>query len=328
MDASPARRTQRRGMIIYNPTSGSRNAHVDLAEARAWLKGRSWSIDLEATRTPGDAGRLARAAADADLDAVLIAGGDGTLNEAVNALVGTQTAVGLLPCGTANVWARQLGLPLSRRALLDASRLMDEARVQAIDVGRVTLGADREATRYFLLWSGLGLDAHVTRSVEPRPASFKRWGQLAYGLAALRASTGYRGMQADIEVDGRQVTERAVLIVISNAELYAGNFHLTSGARMDDGWLEVSVFRGQGFRATLGHAVRMLLRRHTYDPRVTTTRAKDVRVSTRGCCEVHVDAEPIGTTPAAYTIVPQALRVLVPASAPASLFAASREGER
>jgi YegS/Rv2252/BmrU family lipid kinase len=313
----------RRGLIIYNPTSGSRNAHADLLEARTWLQAQGWSIDLRITRGPGDASRLAHSAAEAELDAVLIAGGDGTLNEAVNALVETRTALGLLPCGTANVWARQLGMPLSYRALANASRLMNESRVHAIDVGRVTLNADapQPVIRHFLLWSGLGLDAHVTRSVEPRPASFKRWGQIAYALAAVRASITYRGVTADLELDGRRVSEHAVMIVVGNAQLYAGYFYLAPGVRMDDGQLEVIVLRGEGFRATVGHFARMLLRRRERNPQKVAYRAREVRIATHGRCDVHVDAEPIGTTPATYTVVPQALRVLVPANAPASLFA-------
>lgn len=279
------------------------------------------------TRARGDAYHLASQAAAADLDAVLVAGGDGTLNEALNALVGSRTALGLLPCGTANVWARQLRLPASPRALPEVARMMNEAGVRTIDVGRVTLGDgdNRAAPRHFLLWSGVGLDAHVTRSIEPRLPRFKRWGQWSYALAALRAALTYRGMQAEIEIDGQRLDERAIVIVVSNARLYAGYFHLALDARLDDGWLDVSVFRGQGFRAAATHAVRVVLRRHRRHPRVVTLRARNVRVTTRSRCDVHVDAEPIGTTPATYTIVPHALRVLVPLSAPLSLFTSREE---
>ena len=302
---------------------------AELAEARKYWMGRGWSVDLEVTCAPGDARRLAQAAAEAGLDAVLIAGGDGTLNEAVNGLVGTQTALGVLPCGTANVWARQLNLPLSSRGLLDASRLLAEADAPAVDVGRVTAdaGSAHATTRYFLLWSGLGLDAFVTRSLEPRPASFKRWGAIGYSLAALRAALAYRSVQADLEIDGQRIAERVVLIVVSNAPLYAGYFHLAPGARVDDGWLEVSVFAGHGFLAAAGHFARMLLRRYGRDPRPATYRARYARVTTRGVCHIHVDAEPIGATPAEFAIVPRALRALAPASAPASLFTSSQEAK-
>ncbi|HEY4689382.1 MAG TPA: diacylglycerol kinase family protein [Anaerolineae bacterium] len=294
----------------------------DLIEVRRYLVDRGWSIELEQTRAPGDAGRLARAAAEAGLDAALIAGGDGTLNEAVNALVGTQTAVGLLPCGTANVWARQLRMPLTHRALIAAARLMAEAQVRSIDVGRATvgLGTVHECSRYFLLWSGLGLDAHITHSVEPRPASFKRWGVIGYSLAALRAALAYRGARIEIEIDGRCSTERAMLAVVSNTELYAGYFHLTPQARLDDGWLDVSVFRGERFVTAIGYFLRALLHRYVHDSRVMTTRARYVRISTSTRFDVHVDAEPIGTSPAEFTVEPRALQALIPPCAPKSLF--------
>ena len=315
----------RRAMIVCNPASGSRNAQADLVEARQELMRRGWLIDLEATRAAGDAGRLVRAAADADLDAVMIAGGDGTLNEAANALVGAggqRTALGVLPCGTANVWARQLRMPVSYRAVPEAARLMADASVRAIDVGQVTvnIGTAHETMRRFLLWSGLGLDAFVTRSVEPRPPSFRRWGVVGYGLAALRAATRFRGVRATIDLDDRRLRARIMLIVVCNAELYASYFHLAPGARLDDGWLDVSVFHGHTLLQALGHLARLVLRRNADDPRSATYRARRLRVTTRARCDVHVDAEPIGAVPAEYVVVPGALRVLVPDTAPPELF--------
>jgi len=312
----------RRALIIHNPRSGWRDVQRDLVQARAYLIERGWSVELEQTRAAGDAGRLALEAAEAGLDTALVAGGDGTLNEAVNALVGTHTAIGLLPCGTANVWARQLGIPRSYRGLLDAARVIDEAHVHTIDVGRVTARAfsGSRVTRHFLLWSGLGVDAHITRSVEPRPPAFRRWGAVSYTLAALRAALAYRGVRAEIEIDGRRLDERTLLTVVSNTELYAGFLHLAPGARIDDGWLDVSVFRGQSFAALLGHFVRILLGRHVHHPRLAAMRGRRIRVSTTEACDVHVDAEPIGTTPAEFEIVPRAVQVLVPIGAPRTLF--------
>ena len=306
----------RRALIVYNPMSGSRSAQSDLADVRAYLTERGWSIDLAATRAPGDAGRLAREAAHADQDVVLIAGGDGTLNEAVNALTRTRTALGVLPCGTANVWARQLGMRV-HRGLIDAARLMADAVVRAIDVGCITinLGTEREAMRYFLLWSGLGLDAYAIRSIEPRLASFKRWGALGYSLAVWRAMLRYRGVEVDIELDDRCEHAQVMLIIVSNAELYAGYFHLSPQARLDDGWLDVSVVRGSSLLQMVSHFGRVALRRSP-----ATRRAKRVRVTARGQCDVHVDAEPIDVTPVAYTVVSKALRVLVPPTAPRTLF--------
>jgi len=317
----------RRGLIIHNPASGLSSAYNELIRARAYLAGRGWSIDIEQTGGPGDAGRLAQEAARAGLYAALIAGGDGTLNEAVNALVGTETAVGLLPCGTGNMWARQLGMPSSAWRLQDAARAMDEATARVVDVGQVTVraGSPEAERRYFLLWSGVGLDGRITRSVEPRPPWFKRWGVVSYGLAALRIGAGYAGAQAEIDIDGRSLSEHVVMVVVCNADLYAGIFHLAPEARLDDGRLNVSVIRGWGIGAALRYFARVMLRRHVRVSGLVTLPARRVRIVTRPTCDVHVDAEPLGPSPVECSIVPRALRVLVPPNAPAALFEPNRE---
>ena len=317
----------RRGLIIYNPVSGLSSAYDELIRARAYLAEHGWSIDIEQTNGPGDAGRLAREAAHAGLYAALIAGGDGTLNEAVNALVGTETAVGVLPCGTGNMWARQLGIPFSVWRLRDAARSMDRASVRTVDVGRVTVraGSPEAVSRYFLLWSGVGLDGRIIRSIEPRPPWFKRWGIISYALAALRIGVGYLGAQAEIEIDGRSLSEHVVMIVVCNADLYAGVFHLAPEARLDDGCLNVSIIRGWGIGAVAGYFARVLLRHHVRVPSLVTLPARHVRIVTHPTSDVHVDAEPLGSSPVECSIAPRALRVLVAPHAPAALFEPVRE---
>jgi YegS/Rv2252/BmrU family lipid kinase len=311
-----------RAAIIFNPSSGSRDAHAALQAIRTDWRKRGWSLTVHTTRAPGDASRLARYAAQEGVEVVLVAGGDGTLNEAINALVDAPTAVGVLPIGTANVWARQMHLPVAPRRLIDAARLLQEARVCAIDLGRVTLFDDarRSIVRHFLLWSGVGLDASVTRAIEPRGMAFKRLGALGYTLKAARRAMGFRSVPVEIELDDRSLHERVIQVVVSNTRLYAGNFHLAPRAQLDDGLFEVSVFRGQGFRAVLGHFLRMFFQRHLRGNDMQSFQAQHVRVTSSARCDVHVDAEPIGMTPAEFTIVPRALRVLVPDTAPAALF--------
>jgi diacylglycerol kinase family enzyme len=216
-----------------------------------------------------------------------------------------------------------LKLPTLPTDLPEVARRIDAAEARTIDVGRVTLGpgSPHAASRYFLLWSGLGLDAHITRAIEPRPRSFRRWGVVSYSLAALRAALAYRGVEADIDIDGRRLSERAVLIVVSNAELYAGNFHVSPGARLDDGWLDVTIFRGRGFLTSVGHAWRVLLGLHKRDRRALAMRARRLRVTTTPICDVHVDAEPIGASPVEFEVIPRSLRILVPPGAPESIFA-------
>ena len=97
--------------LIYNPTAGPRDVRRDLERVCSYLNRCGWSVELQLTRKSGDAVVLARAAAHAGCDVAIAAGGDGTVNEMVNGLVGTQTALGVLPVGTGNMWAKQLRIP-------------------------------------------------------------------------------------------------------------------------------------------------------------------------------------------------------------------------
>ncbi|RME39875.1 MAG: diacylglycerol kinase family lipid kinase, partial [Thermoflexia bacterium] len=229
-----------KGLIVYNPFAGPRDVWKELKQVRRELGRLGWSLEVEVTRGPGDAMRLAQQAAHAGLDAVWAAGGDGTLNEAVNGLVNTPTALGVLPVGTGNVWARQLHLPVYTLAhpfrLREAAVAQALGRVRTVDVGRLN-------DRYFLLWAGMGFDAQVTAQMEPRPKPIKRLGVLPYAVAALTLAREFSGVRTHLVVDGRPLRRRALLVVVSNIQMYS-IFQLTPQARMDDGLLDLFLFRG------------------------------------------------------------------------------------
>jgi Sphingosine kinase and enzymes related to eukaryotic diacylglycerol kinase len=145
--------------MITNSSSVPRDVWRELKRVRRELAARGWSVEIETTRRAGEATTLAREAARAGLGAVWAAGGDGTVNEAVNGLVGTETVLGVLPVGTGNVWARQLHLPVYTLThpfrLREAAVAQTEGRIRRVDVGRLN-------DRYFLLWTGIGFDAQIT----------------------------------------------------------------------------------------------------------------------------------------------------------------------
>ncbi len=174
-----------RAMLIHNPVAGPRNIQREVAGVAAYIKRHGWTVDLRVTERPGDATALARAAADAGYDAAIAAGGDGTVNEVVNGLVGRQTALGVLPVVVGNLWAKQIGLPTYTLAnplrLHDAAEAFVSGSVRPIDVGRVN-------GRHFLCWAGIGLDAQVTWEMEPRARHTKRLGILPYIIATITGS--------------------------------------------------------------------------------------------------------------------------------------------
>jgi diacylglycerol kinase (ATP) len=303
--------------LIYNPTAGPRDVRRGLKRVRALLRRRGWSVEIDLTEKPGDATALSRAAARDGYDAVIVAGGDGTINEAVNGLVGTQTALGVLPVGTGNMWAKQLGIPTYTLAnplrLRDAADGLAEGTIRPVDVGQVN-------ERYFLCWAGIGLDAQVTAEMEPRQRRIKRLGVLPYAIAAVLVARHFQGVRTRVSLDGSVVRGRTLLILVSNIRQYIGMLNVAREAQMDDGLLDVFVFKGLGFPYAVRHLLKIISQRYLQDPHVVHRQACQIEVRTEWATPVHVDGDPIGTTPVTLRAVPLALQVLIPPSTPPGLF--------
>jgi YegS/Rv2252/BmrU family lipid kinase len=306
--------------LIYNPIAGPWDVRRALKRVRSELGKHGWSVDIHLTEKAGDATRLAQEASRAGYDVVIAAGGDGTVNEAVNGLVGSDTALGVLPVGTGNLWARQMGIPVY--ALTNPLRLHETAAelagstIRLIDVGQV-------GSHYFLCWAGIGLDAQVTSELEPRQRYTKHLGMLPYAVAVILVARDFQGVRTRVYLDGNIVRGRSLLILASNIQQYGGQLHVASGARIDDGLLDVFVFKGLGFAYILRHVMTMASRRWLQDPQIVHRQARRIEVLTEWAIPVQVDGDPIGTTPVTIQVVPRALQVLVPPSAPAELFASA-----
>jgi diacylglycerol kinase (ATP) len=311
--------------LIYNPTAGPRDVRRALSHARSFLRRHGWSVELQLTEKPGDALALARAAAQAGCDVAIAAGGDGTVNEAVNGLVGTQTALGVLPVGTGNMWAKQLGVPTytltNPLRLYEAAAGLAEGTIRSVDVGQVN-------NRYFLCWAGIGLDAQVTTEMEPRQRRTKRLGALPYAIAAILVARDFKGVRTRVSLDSSTVRGRTLLILVSNIKQYAGVLSVAREARMDDGLLDVFVFKGLGFTYAVRHLLKLVSQRYLQDPQVIHRQVRHIEVQTEWAIPVQVDGDPIGTTPVTLKVVPLALRVLVPSSAPPGLFSPNVQGAR
>ncbi len=300
---------------IYNPSAGMRTAYADLDRAINELRAHGWTIDLAETTQPKDAMKIARMAAEEKLDAFIAVGGDGTMNEAANGLVGSDTALGVLPMGTANVWAKEMGLPLGD--LVTAARRLRDADMRLIDVGEVH--SEKIAPRVFVLWSSAGLDAAVTRRVEPQRELKRKWGALFFWIEGVREAWGFRGKRARLIFDQKRVRQRVILALAANAQLYAGITRIAPNAKVDDGLLDLVVLKGTGTWSTAWHVFRVLLRLHVHDPQTDLYQLASVKISAKQL-PVQVDGEPIGMTPVEIRVRPRALKVLVPKTANKDLF--------
>ena len=304
--------------LIYNPSAGPRDVRRSIERVCSFLERHGWSIELHVTEEPGNELELARAAARAGCDVAIVAGGDGTVSRAVNGLAGTRTALGVLPTGTGNLWAKQLGIPTytltNPMRLQDAAADLLKGTVRCIDVGQVN-------DRYFLCWAGIGLDAQVTKEMEPRPRHTKRLGALPYVIAAILVARDFKGVRTRVSLDGKTTRGRTLLILASNIRQYGGVLNVAREAKIDDGLLDVFIFKGLGLPYVVRHVLKIITMRHLQDPRVVHRQARHVEVHTEPVVPVQVDGDPVGSTPVTLKVVPSALRVLVPPSAPSGLFA-------
>jgi diacylglycerol kinase (ATP) len=309
-------------MIIFNPTAGQLRLGHQMDEVVQFLHRFDWEVDVRRTEKSGDATGFAREALDQNYDMVVAAGGDGTNNEVINGgLVGSNVIFGILPIGTTNVFALEVGIPVNNplhlRPILDSARVLVEGRIQRIDVGQIS-------NRYFLLMGGIGWDAEVGTYVQKNA---KRWlGPLAYLPAAVRASKSFAGSRIWVDMDGEQFRDRAVLITVNNTRLYGGVVQMAPKASLDDGLLDVCIFRGQNatqafFRYILG----VLSHRHIYDPRVRYHQAKYIAVRSARPLPVHVDDEPAGSTPVEFSVATRSLRIMLPKDLPSQLLIHSNE---
>lgn len=234
--------------LIYNPMAGrSKRMAVAKLIADAW-QAKGWQITIHPTENAGHATTLAKAAANAGHRLLLAMGGDGTLAEVANGLVGSETVMGVLPSGTANSLAVELGLPLPRRfngkLLLKANAALLNGRVQKIDLGHIRIGDAKEGV-HWLLWTGVGIDGMVVDWVEPRSKWLRRLGRSGYLAKGIFALPQISSFEAEVEIDGRLYQDRYVQILISNCRRYSGLFNLNPQAALDDGQFEVWLLKSK-----------------------------------------------------------------------------------
>ncbi len=303
--------------LIYNRAAGPRDVHDDLAKALNYLATRGWELAVHETQRSRHATELAREAAQRGADLVVAVGGDGTIGEVASGLVGSQTTMGVLPVGTGNLWAHMLGLPVWSpvypSALMDAARVLVKGERRLIDLGKA-------GDRYFLLWSGIGFDAQIARNVEPHRDIRRTLGNLTYVVTGVAQAMAMRGTRMTVVVDERAQRCRVLLILVSNAQLYGPSLRVSPEAQLDDGLLDVCIFRGQNFVDVCRHFLLLLAGRHEASSHIEMLRGKRIQILGEKTMPVHLDGDPFGATPVTIEVAPRAIELIVPPWAPANLF--------
>lgn len=293
---------RRRVVVIHNPTAGQRRRQRTEATL-SLLRQAGCMLDLRATAKPGDAEAIAAGISADDCDVVVAAGGDGTVNEAVNGLAGAPGPVpplAILPLGTANVLAAEIGLGTTPAAIA--------AAVLTGDARRIRLG--RANGRHFVLMAGVGFDAHVVAQVS---LLVKRHaGKLAYVGESLRQLTRYRFPLCHVEIDGRAFTARSV--VVCNGRLYGGRFVAAPNACLEEPGFEVVLMERGGAWNAVRYGSALALGRLSLLPDVRIVTGRHVRIDGEAGAPAQADGDVIARLPLDITVAERCLDLVYPPS--------------
>jgi diacylglycerol kinase (ATP) len=257
------------------------------------------------TTGPRTAGPIAREQIACGADLIVVAGGDGTINEALDGIAGSDVPLGILPAGTANVLAMEMKVG---RDPVKVARRLHEWVPQRISVGE--LRQPGKDVRRFLLMAGIGLDAHIVYHVS---AGLKaKTGKFAYWVAGW-SLLGRRLPQFEVDADG--VRRTCSFALVSKVRNYGGDFEIAREVTLLDDQFEVVLFEGKTTLSYVRYFAGMAIGKLSGLPGVTVLRARTLKISGAADSRVHVqiDGEYAGRLPAELRVVPAAVRLLVPA---------------
>ncbi len=286
----PATPSKPRLAIIINPTKFGNVASVR-RRLSAVCRTHGWSEPLWFETTVEDPGAgVAATALAAGVDLICPLGGDGTVRAVAQALAHSGCPMGLLPAGTGNLLARNLGIPVTN--LEDALTLALTGHDRAIDVGRISFIGEEAATdRIFLVMAGIGIDAAMMAETPERLKATLGW--LAYAFSGIRHIRNPRSRARISSDGGPEITRRVHTVLVGNCGLLTGGIVLLPGAKVDDGWLDAVTLSAKGLSGWARMTVGVLSGRG--HERVQQQRMRTIRVRVDHPIAAQLDGDPVGS---------------------------------
>ncbi len=286
-----------RALLLIN--RHARRGKTALAEAIALLQSLDFVLIEESTNHPRQLSNLIRHYQD-QVDLVIIGGGDGTLNAAIDGLISTQLPLGILPLGTANDLVRTLKIPTS---LPEACKVIANGQIKQIDIGKVN-------DKYFFNVASLGLSVQITQNLTKEAK--RRWGVLAYAATTLRVIWQSRPFRAEIVLAEETIRVRTIQIAIGNGRHYGGGMVVAEDAAIDDQRLDLYSLETKQWWQILALLPTMRQGNHAILPGVRVLQGQEIEIRTSKSRPINTDGEITTRTPAKFSVMPKALAVLVP----------------
>jgi diacylglycerol kinase (ATP) len=310
--------------VLHNSLAGQPGYARAVEQAAEAVARRGATVQVERRGNVADLRQVAREAVAAGADVVFAAGGDGTLGAIAGELAGSSVALGCLPAGTANVWAKVLGLPLPGalrpRALEQAALMLLDSPPLLTDLGRCN-------EQWFLVWAGMGLDAFVTGEYERQRQVSRRMGGWVYNFAlTFLVARSWHGVDLRLRVSGpagrREISGHYLMATVCNIGYHGGGlFQFADDFRLDDGLMDVWAFEGSTYAEALGMAASVLRGLHLQHPSVHRLTGDRLEFEAAVPQAIQTDAEPQPPSPRlSVQVAPRSVRVLVPRARASRLY--------
>ena len=280
-------------LVILNPAARGDRARHTRDKIRKMVRATKMHI----TTAAGDARSLAATAAEQGFRTVVAAGGDGTINEIVNGLAGSDVTLGILPVGTMNVFASELGVPGN---LEQAWKIIEDGHVRRIDMARAN-------SHYFVQLAGVGLDAQVVQQTSWNLK--KTFGPLSYVISAAQIAAR-KPPRLFVEADG--ISHEGSFVLVGNGRYYAGTLAFFKDALIDDGKLDILIFKNLGYLDIVRYLGGILMGTHTDLVDVEYFQTRKAAVRSEEEVPVEVDGEVVTRLPVTFRISSRKLKVLAP----------------
>jgi diacylglycerol kinase (ATP) len=288
-----------RALLLVN--RNSRRGDESISQAVSQLQALGFDLTEESTENTQDLAEIMRQYRDR-IDLIIIGGGDGTLNAAVEGLIDTKLPLGILPMGTANDLARTLGISTD---LSQACQIIADGYIRHIDLGWVN-------GKHFFNVASMGLSVEITQQLDKKAK--RRWGVLAYGATALKVFWHARPFEAEIRIKGASFHTRSVQIAVGNGRYYGGGMVVADDATIDDKRLDVYSLQIEHWWQMLLLMPAMRQGQHAQWPGVRALEGQEIEIITNRPLAINTDGEITSQTPAKFRLLAGVLPVFVPSS--------------
>jgi len=295
-----------KSVLIVNPKAKRGKAVLLAQRAQKRLMERGWQCDLQVSESGEHIKQLTKEAVERGVDAVIIAGGDGSIHQAVQVLANTKVPLGIVPCGRGNDLARTLGLPHPPELAAD---VIAEGNLRQIDLGLIS-AANLPEPHFYCGIVTCGFDSDVAEFAYRHRGIPGGW--VGYVGAALVLLAKFRFQQVRVQGDDFEFQGSVLLVATANCPSYGGGLWIAPTAQIDDGLLHVCIIRQTSKLRILLLLPTVFTGKHILEPEVSLHATKKVRLEGEQQLPLFADGDPVGTTPAEIQIAPNALTVFAP----------------